>query len=302
LHEQAEKIKRDLAGHQIVLNAAKSRFAQAKVELDGAQAHASKLNDDLRDVTRRREQAEQRELRRAAALRRAQSKAANNFEYQRKGGSTKTVGSSEHSLHVAFLHIDKAPGSKAGKALADLANAEKLKALQVHKFPYLAEAEIGPTSGPSYVETLFSTAAILREIERLQDEAFAYVERSISSKDSGSIEPEVLAARQGKFGAYIELEKDNCHGPFAHVRAWLQERQKLQRNVAAIVVRRNEMHLHRQAEDGRSQHAISANDEYEAPYAFALNGLGAICLHDEDAKGELVSLQVKRNYSSRITG
>lgn len=303
LREQSEKVTCDIADHQQVLDAARSRFEAAKADLEAAQAVAAKLAEESCTVTREHEQIEEREFKRSAALRRAQSQTSKNFEYHSQGEASDAGASSHHSLHAAFRHFDKSVGSKDWKALADLADPEKLRATQAHRFPCNAEAEIGPAGGPSLVEPLLSASAILEKIDCLQEESSAYIESSISFKHCSTAEDAALIiARRRQFRAYIELEKDNCYGPFGHIRRWLQDRQKSTRNVAALFVRREETHHTKPGVNTQSEILVGSGEGYNVPYSFRLHGIGALYLHDEDAQGEMVSLQVKREYSSRVTG
>jgi len=304
LQEQAEKIHRELADHRKLMaavssrfeeanadfEAIKSRFEAAKVDFEGTKLRfkdakqqlgtlVAKRTADLDLIKTRRELIEQREFTHSAAFKRAQLQTASNFEYQTKAKSPSKAGSAQHNLHVSFRHLDKSPGSKDWKALLDVADAEKLRRLQIHEFPHDAEAEIGSSTGLSHVEPLLTTRSILEKIEHLQEEAFAYIESSISfEQDSSS---DILLARRHKFRAYIEWEKDSCYGPFKRLRCWLQERQKLEGNVAALFVRRNET-LH----------------ERPTCDTFSYNGFGALYLRDDGPQGEMVSLQVKRDYRS----
>lgn len=289
LQEQAAQVDRELLHHQLVVAASKARVEEAKAELVAAakshqvaQERAEKLAADLKLAKLKYEVVEQREMRRDAVMKRAPSQAT-NFEYQTKGGLTENGASTQHSLHVSFRQLDKARGSKDWRV-----DPEELKALEVHHFPSDAEAEIGPATGASHAESLLSPTAILEKIDLLQEEACAYIESSISFKPDAGSRPEMLLARRQQFRAYIELEIGSCIGPFTRIRAWLQERQRLEQNVSALFVRRNET---RQTQPAHS----------DLPYSFVLNGSGCLYLCGDDCCGEMVSLQVKRDYSSHVS-
>jgi hypothetical protein len=305
LHDQAGRLSQDLADHQHRFDAAKVRFEAARVQLARAQTElneaeaelsrtqstfqtiATPLRADLKFAKLRCAFADHGAARQSAVLKPSAVQSASNFEYRSKGRSAESAGSGQHSLHVSFRQLDKSPGSKDWKALTDLADPEKLKSLQMHRFPYDAEAEIGPSSGPSCVESLHSSASIIEKLEHLQDEAFSYVERSICFKADGGNEPEQLRERWHQFRAYIDLEKDSCDGPFNRMRHWLRCCQKRERKIAALFVRRNE-----------TQHGTPPGSDGHA--RFQIDAVGVLYVCDDASDGEMFCLQVKRYYCSSV--
>lgn len=302
LQEQAQQVSGKLVEEQHIVDAVRSRFEKARAELDHAAARFEEAKECFKKVSSeldkakacydrsfsvlapniklaklRHELAEQRESSVSPTVGSVQLQSASNFEYK-KGNQS---GPNQHGLHVSFRQLNTSAGSKDWKWLIELADAAKLKEMQLHGFPYNVEAEIGPSTGPSHVETLSHSEAFLEKVDRLQAEAFAYLESSICFKHGESTEPEVLIPRRQKFGAYIELEKESCDGPFKHAKAWLQERQNAKRNVAACFVRRNETHFKKRG---------------DSPVEFELRGLGVLFLRDEGDASEMVCLQVKRDY------
>jgi hypothetical protein len=287
LIEQARSTRVRLADQQRTVDAAAVKLEEAKAALAAAEAAVAKttselavLKPGLAVMTLRHELAKERDRRRSMALKHTSAQTTHNFEYRRKG-------STRHCLHVSFRQLNRSPGSKDWKALPDLAEQEKLAALEHHKFPFTVEAEIGPSTGPSFAESQLTAGVILEKLEQLQDEAFSYIECSVSFKHDGDNDPDVLVARRHQFRAYIDLEKDNCEGPFKCLRAWLKDRQKLARKIAALFVCRNETQLGT-LPCGRTSGC-----------SFLLNGLGVLYLCDDDPNGEMVCLQVKREYSGQ---